>query len=293
MKPRPQQRTTLNQIDLTHLAQIICDERGLKFVRRVGEGSFKETFEVLSKEGLQLALKLRKATIVSKRDLRETEAMLRCNHKNIARLVSVDLTEYNGQNVLVTLEEFLPGGTLTSKGTLAPPECLQIGSQLIDALAHLASLGLVHRDIKPDNMMFRGDHATPVITDFGIVRDLGDSSITPTWAALGPGTPFFSSPEQLNNQKDMIDWRSDQFSLGITLAFMTFASHPYALTGDSDQRTVERVAAREGPDKRFPVTAEAGGLAVLTRMVAPWPVDRFRGPHLLADAWQGQMGQKV
>jgi serine/threonine protein kinase len=112
----------------------------MQFVKRVGEGTFKQTFEVISADNLRVALKLYKATVAGPREQREIDAMLRCSHDNIARLLSVDRYEYEG-NLLVTLtEEFLPGGTLTEKGQIPRGECLRIGRCLIDAVAHIADL---------------------------------------------------------------------------------------------------------------------------------------------------------
>src|SRR5262249_941928 len=159
------------------------------------------------------ALKLYKQGASSRRSQREIDAMRRCEHPNIARLLRVETFEYSAEEFIVTIEEFLPGGTLTDLGQIDVPTCLEIGKQLIAAIKHISSLGLVHRDLKPDNIMFRSDRKTPVIVDFGVVRDLLDTSLTPSWAARGPGTPFFAAPEQLNNEKHQIDWRADQFSL--------------------------------------------------------------------------------
>ena len=136
--------------------------------------------------------------------------------------------------------------------------------------------------------MFREDRSTPVITDFGVVRDLTDSSMTPTWAPRGPGTPYFASPEQLNNEKDLTDWRSDQFALGVVLAYVTLQQHPYMLPGIPDQDVVDRVSSRIGPAEHFVACANEAGLSVLSKMVAPWPVDRYRTPSHLATAWRGQ-----
>jgi serine/threonine protein kinase len=272
--------------DLEQIARKICQDRSLEFVKPVGEGTFKQTFQVSGSNG-SLALKLYKAVGSSARDRREVDAMLRCNHRNIARLLSVDSYKYGGEQFVAITEEFLPGGTLTSKGHLTTTACFSIGGQLIDAVSHLAGLGLVHRDIKPDNILFRSDGATPVLTDFGIARDLMDSSLTPTWAPRGPGTPFFASPEQLNNQKYLTDWRSDQFSLGIALAFSTFGDHPYRDAGNSDRDVVDRVSSRQRATKLFVAAADAS-VPALVRMIEPWPVDRYRTPAQLADAWRRQ-----
>ena len=136
--------------------------------------------------------------------------------------------------------------------------------------------------------MFRADGATPVLVDFALVRNLGHALLTPTWLVQGPGTPYFASPEQLNNDKSMIDWRADQFSLAISVAMARFGIHPFAVAGDDLAATVGRVAARAGPTASFDVQAAAEGLGPLVRMVQPWPVQRFRVPNDLAGAWRNQ-----
>jgi len=76
--------------------------------------------------------------------------------------------------------------------------------------------------------MFRSGSDNPVLVDFGLVRALDDSSITQSWLMMGPGTPYFASPEQLNNDKYLISWLSDQFSLALTTAFALTSRHPFA-----------------------------------------------------------------
>jgi serine/threonine protein kinase len=275
---------------LEDAARKICRKHRMQFVGTVGEGTFKQTFHVVDSSNTPLALKIYKAEKASPRDHREINAMRRCSHKNIAKLLSVETFTDGNQKVIAITEEFLSGGTLTSKGQLNAKQCLSIGKELVDALGHIARLSLVHRDIKPDNIIFRSDGVTPVLTDFGVVRDLTDSSITPTWAARGPGTPFFSAPEQLNNQKNLIDWRTDQFALGISLAVAVFGEHPYRNLGTSDQDLLQRVSSRLKPADWFTERTVLSGLSVLQRMVAPWPVDRYRKPEHLSAGWAEQKG---
>ncbi len=270
------------------VARGFCVQRKLTFAEKVGEGAFKETFRVSDAAGVPLALKVHKAPGPTKRTQREIEAMLRCNHPNIAKLFAVESFRVGGSEYLCTTEEYLPGGALSVRSTLAPVECLPIGLQLIDAVAHTASLQLVHRDIKPDNVMFRADGVTPVLVDFGLVRDLTDTSLTPSLAPLGPGTPFFAAPEQLNNEKHQIDWRADQFSLGIVLSYMLFGAHPYQQPGMADHEVVNWVAARQPLNASFAGRAAGVGLPVLIRMVSVWPVQRFRIPNQLRAAWKSQ-----
>jgi len=102
----------------------------------------------------------------------------------------------------------------------------------------------------------------------------------------GPGTPFFAPPEQLRNEKTMIDWRSDQFSLGVVLAMGALGFHPYQEDGNTPAQTVERVAERRPQVARFLDAATRSNMPFLLRMTAPWPVERFRTPDELERAWQ-------
>jgi serine/threonine protein kinase len=260
----------------------------MQFIRKVGEGTFKQTFEVKSQDGSTLALKIFKPGFSPERTQREFNAMLRCNHPNIAKLHSVEFFDYEGQTNLTAQEEFLAGGVLPTQ--ISAQECLAYGGQLIGAIDHLSQLRLVHRDLKPDNVMFRADGVSPVIVDFGLVRNLAETSATPTWMPQGPCTPYFASPEQLNNDKHLIDWRSDQFALGIVLSLVTLGCHPYAEPGDTSAwDAVSRVANRQNPNTTY-LAQVRQTFSALGKMVSPWPVQRFRTPTDLASAWQAQKG---
>lgn len=271
--------------ELEPVARAICNGSGYAYIGAVGEGAFKETFE--AREGdTRHALKVYRPKAVSERVEREIGGMLRCNHPNIARLRRVDQLIVEGRTHLYSVEEFLSGGTLIERtrdrGLFATDETREIGRMLISAVAHIASKGLVHRDIKPENIMLRDDGHTPVIVDFGLVRTLDETSLTATWAQRGPGTPYFAPPEQLRNEKQYIDWRCDQFSLGVSLAVVTLGRHPYhADDDDRGELVVTRVADRQPVPASFVEKAAAAGLPVLARMVAPWPVQRYRTPEAL------------
>jgi serine/threonine protein kinase len=175
-------------------------------------------------------------------------------------------------------------------GLISRSELLKIGDALISAVDHIAARDLVHRDFKPANIMFAATKGDAVIGDFGIVRDLRKDSLTQSYLSSGPGTPFFAAPEQLTNDKAMIDWRTDQFALGVTLAISHFGFHPYRRNGENDSETVSRVASRSGPSPSFVETATRAELPALIKMLAPWPVERFRTPPLLLEAWRAQRG---
>lgn len=280
---------------LQTVVQEICSARGLTFVAPAGEGTFKETFRVVDRAGGILALKVYKPDYSHpEREAREIDAMTRCAHPNVGKLLYIGPhTATNGKQYMYSLEEFFDGGTLTERllaGSFSPAQVHAIGSSLIAAVAHIAAQELVHRDLKPDNILFRNDRVTPVVVDFGIVRDLGQMSLTPTHVPQGPCTPLFAAPEQLLNAKELIDWRTDQFALGVLLSVAGGGGHPYEEAGDVPILIVDRVGRRVGPNARFVAWSQGTGLGVLQRMVSPWPVQRFRTPNGLAAAWNTQAG---
>jgi len=150
---------------------------------------------------------------------------------------------------------------------------------------------VVHRDLKPANILYAAKGSEAVVSDFGIVRDLKRESLTKSYLVQGPGTPFFASPEQLNNEKALIDWRTDQFATGVTLSIANLGFHPYRGDGENDDQAIGHVAARSGPAAKFIREATAAKLPVLIKMVARWPAERFRVPEILLEEWKKQAGE--
>jgi serine/threonine protein kinase len=282
-----------NQVpNLEDVARDISRSRGFTFVAAAGSGATKQTFHVTDPSGQELALKVFPAGHIAEREHREIDAMRQCSHPNIVSLVALDIHNFGGARHLYVIEEFIAGGTLSARvsvgGLLRPEETRAIGRSLLDAVAEVAAHDLVHRDIKPDNVLLRIDGVTPMLTDFGVVRNLRAASLTGSWQMLGPGTPAFSSPEQLHNDKNLINWRSDQFSLAVLLAVVTFGNHPYQREGETIQEAFAHTIEREGPSDQFISVATTTGLSALIKMAAPWPVQRYRTPQLLASAWEAQ-----
>jgi len=275
--------------DHQNIADAICAIEGYKLAEEIGEGSFKHSFKVISPGGDEYCLKLSKGNLSQARSDREIEAIRRCDHPGIAKLLSVgQFARASGDQLLYSVEEFVAGGSLEDhlkSGPISSDEARTIGRALAEALSETASLNLVHRDIKPANIMLRED-GFPVLVDFGLVRVLDDSSVTPTWLGQGPGTPWFAAPEQLNNEKELIDWRADQFGLGATIAMSTLQLHPYAMAaGENPPAVIQRVVDRIGPSSALEQEAKSAGLEILVQMTQPWPVQRLRTPDLLVAGW--------
>lgn len=272
---------------LEEVAEGICASIGATLQSEVGRGAFKVTFRITLADGTDRALKLF-AQGANDRTGREIDAMARCRHPAIAQLEAVDVFHVGGLPHLYLVEEFLAGGTLAHRIASSPlsrADTLTVGGRLLAAIAHLESLQLVHRDIKPDNVMFRDGGLDAVLVDFGLVRDLARESLTPTWLMGGPGTPLYASPEQLRNEKALIGWTADQFSVGLVLAIAATGCHPFQTPNDSPAEVVRRMADREALPQASSDRLRGIRLAPLCRMLEPWPVRRYRTPGELLSQW--------
>ena len=212
---------------------------------------------------------------------REIGALKRCNSPRVAKVYDALAFQAPDTRIFdIVLEEFLDGGSLEDRlkgALLTQPQVVQLAVGLFHAVRDLHPLRLVHRDIKPANIMFRKGSMDPVLVDFGLVRDLSQTSLTATWIPNGPGTPFYASPEQLNNDKTMIDWRSDQFAIGVIVGHLLTGQHPYQSDATNPGSAVYAALERRGPTKEFQEEMKKRGLLAVVKMVSAWPVQRF--PH--------------
>ena len=153
---------------------------------------------------------------IRSRFLKEAETAAQLNHPNIVPIYSVD--ERDG--LVFFVMAFVPGenlgARLHSEGRLPPDEVRRILKETAEALAYAHERGVVHRDIKPDNILLSGDDEGRVmVTDFGIARAVSegsDSRLTATGMAIG--TPAYMSPEQSMGERE-IDGRADLYALGV------------------------------------------------------------------------------
>lgn len=269
------------EAELGEAAAQFCQQHELELVRELGSGAFKRAYLVRGSRG-EMALKL--APIVGSVDrlVRETTALRGCAHPSIATLIDAYPGEVNGKPLWIALEEFIPGGTLEARlaqGRLTSDATLAIARALAEVLEHLYERRLVHRDIKPANILFHVDGVTPVLTDFGIVRVLDLPTLTREFMGFGPGTPAYAAPEQLNNEKSLIDWRTDQFELAIVLSECVLSRHPFMLPDQTIHSAILEVASKREMPEISREQLKANGLEMLIPALSPWPISRYRQPR--------------
>lgn len=152
---------------------------------------------------------------------REAELLTRFNHPNIVKVHAVG--KNRGDHYMVM--EYLDHGDLSTwiRQGLQPADALRLLKSLALALDYAHSQGCVHRDVKPDNIMFRAD-GTPVLTDFGIARQRSTNNHL-TQIGMAIGTPRYMSPEQ--HRGGEVDNRSDIYALGVIFHEMLTRQVPY------------------------------------------------------------------
>ncbi|MEZ4402697.1 MAG: serine/threonine-protein kinase [Kofleriaceae bacterium] len=254
-----------------------------------------------------VAVKVHRGGTGADRLTREATAMARLAHPNVVTVHAVG--QYRG-DVFVAME-YLAGGTLRDWLRAAPrswrdvlARCRAAGEGL--AAAHAA--GLVHRDFKPDNVLFT-EAGVPKVGDFGLARAQGDASasqpelavadahVTPserpdfisdrlTRTGAAVGTPAYMAPEQFRGS---IDARADQFALAVVVWEALFGKRPYA---GKDAAALE-LAVSAGP----PSTPKGGRVppavtAVVRRALAPDPAQRFASVRAFLDALDHAAGAR-
>src|SRR5215813_2800180 len=143
---------------------------------------------------------------------REVRLTRKIQHKNVARMF--DIGEHAGDKFLTM--ELVAGQSLArevSSQPMAWSRLKMIAEQVCAGLAAAHDASVIHRDLKPDNILIEKGTDRVVITDFGIARSLDDVAVTQVGAMIG--TPRYMAPEQINSEK--VDARADLFSLGVML----------------------------------------------------------------------------
>jgi serine/threonine protein kinase len=225
----------------------------------------------------------------------EAQAVAALRHPNIVQVLDFDLMDNRPYIVMelldgMALSDYLDG--LHSSGLSLPMHVItRLISQIAEALDYAHSRGIVHRDVKPANVMLRrGDtplwlgaplpaDAEPVLTDFGVARIASATTQTATGTILG--TPSYMSPEQVRGEN--IDFRSDIYSLGIMLYELVAGQLPF----DPDTTTPASILFKQINDPPPPLPSVKPEIQVVVeRALAKDPNDRYQRAGEMAQALQ-------
>ncbi len=240
--------------------------RGYQIVRKLGEGGMSDVFLAYSSaQKSEVVLKVLRTALSNdaemlRRFIQEYAVLANLNHHHVSRIFDQGFTD----DYAYIAMEYLSGGTLKQEiRSRGKPDNSLTGSpakvhgrvidllrQIVSALNAIHKLGLVYRDLKPENLMFRSTGGELVLVDFGIVKNVGEitGSLMPerlvsTEHGQVIGTPYYVSPEQAMGKE--VTHRSDFYSLGVMLYELLTGSRPFR--GDSLNELLARHIHAEVP----------------------------------------------
>jgi serine/threonine-protein kinase len=240
---------------------------------------------------MDVALKVLKAELADEpatveRFRREASMAAKLRHPNVVTVLTVGRLEEPFDQAPVgtpyLVMDYLPtslGGRLRERGTLPEADVVRIGEDVARGLGYAHERDVVHRDVKPDNVLFAPD-GRALVSDFGIAR-AGDALPSTASRQVVLGTPSYFSPEQARGLP--LDGRSDLYSLGVTLYEASTGTLPFAGDDWYDVMRQHVEAEPPPPRERAPLLSPAFE-AVLLRCLAKEPGDRFQSAAELADA---------
>lgn len=262
---------------------------GYRLLERIGEGGMGVVYKAVQLR-LQryVALKLlSKEKGENQRDIdrfiQEARSAARLNHPNVVQIFDVDQEE----GVYYISMEYIPGGSvkdfLRRQGTITAIRAAEMIRDAAKGLSYAKKKSLVHRDIKPDNLMI-ADDGTVKIIDLGVAKGLNDVSQESDNKVFG--TPQYIAPEQARKQE--IDIRADIYALGSTFFRMVTGKRPF--TGDS-LKDVIRKKIQQSPPPPGEVRADVPDWMdqLIVRMMEPDRSERIQTPQKIIDHIEKQL----
>ncbi len=213
---------------------------------------------------------------------REVSIMRRCRNPHLAApgTIDVTVTDIDGQPVVYFTEEWVEGDDLRKilrgKGPLPFADVVRLGIDVARAIDALWSERIVHRDVKPGNIVRRSETGDFVLLDMGSAIDL-NAPVLPIRSGRMPGTRMYFSPERVSSSGAFaLDHRSDLFSLGIVLYEATTGVHPFAFPAADDVELLARIKHRtplrpSSFQPRVPFRLSA----IIMRLLAKSPARRY------------------
>ncbi len=212
---------------------------------------------------------------------REARTSAKVEHPNIIPIYRVG----RSGRVIFFVMKYMRGESLSEivarRGQLVPDEISRILVQTASALGYAHKNGIVHRDIKPDNIMF-DELGHAVVTDFGIAKAASGTRLTGTGMSIG--TPHYMSPEQARAQP--LDGRSDIYSLGVVAYKCLTGSFPF--DGEDSFTIGYKHIMEELPEPAMQTAEQRWLFQVIKQMMAKSPDDRFQSAQALVETLEGK-----
>jgi serine/threonine-protein kinase len=223
---------------------------------------------------------------IRSRFLREAETSAQLSHPSIVPIYTVE----EADNLVFFIMGYVNGDTiaqrLRQRGPMAAAEVRRILCEVGDALAYANARNVVHRDIKPDNILLDNETGHAMVTDFGIARAVSEGNDTRlTTTGLAIGTPAYMSPEQCAGDRS-VDGRSDIYSLGIVGYQMLSGDLPFSAS-NTPGMFVKHLTEQPKPIGERVAGVPADLNAIIMRCLAKEPNDRFPTATALVDALNG------
>jgi len=249
---------------------------GYRSLRKIGEGGMAQVYLAeREQDGLQLVLKVLDAKLRAdetffRRFVQEYKLVAGLQNEYVAHIYDQG---FAGEHPYIAME-YLSGGTLATRihEGMTSLTALRVVSQIARALEAIHERGVIHRDLKPPNILFRAN-GRPVLVDFGLAKNLA-ASVTLTRHGEVIATPRYMSPEQCLGKP--ADRRSDLYSLGVIFYEMLTGRRLYEAEGPAGL-VYQHV---HGPVPRLP-TRLAGYQGILDRLLAKAPEERFQSAREL------------
>ncbi|MHC5055505.1 MAG: serine/threonine-protein kinase [Planctomycetota bacterium] len=259
---------------------------GYEVISKIGEGGMGVVYKArLMATGELVALKvlppaLARNSSLLRRFQREAELTRNLEHENIVRCVEFGLDRERKLHYCAL--EFIEGEDLAKilarQGKFPERRALEIARDIARALGHASSRDLIHRDVKPQNIMIMPD-GTPKLLDLGLARSAGDQDTRLTQAGTFVGSPHYASPEQARGAREL-DVRTDIYSLGATLYHMVTGRTPFP--GDTAAAVLAKVVSERlaWPAEVDPERSD-GCCTIIEKALASSPADRYATPAAL------------
>ncbi len=251
-----------------------------KFVKLIGKGAFgKVTLGINKLTGKQVAIKTidksyMKDDFSRKKVFQEVYILKKTRHANVIRLLEV----FEGPKHLFIVMEFAPGGDLLKyvkkKGRLSETEARRLMRQIVFGLGHIHSRGVLHRDIKLDNILLDADGSVK-ICDFGVSKIINKGEIIKEQC----GTPAYIAPEVISNE-GYEGFYIDHWSLGVLLYAMLCGTIPFKAQNMRDLLKVIK-----STPVTFPVALSDGAKSLVRGLLTINPYERLSIPEILAHPW--------